>query len=69
VAACWLDRTRPDQIPQGLDDSKKLTAARRADMFARLTHGPHLFNLTHVDVATIDRVGILKATLAAMAEE
>ena len=68
VAACWLDRTRPDQIPEGLDDSKKLTAARRADMFARLTHGPHLFNLTHVDVATIDSIGILKATLAAMAE-
>jgi len=68
VAACWLDRTRPDQIPEGLDDSKKLTAARRADMFARFTHGPHLFNLTHVDVATIDRIGILKATLAAMAE-
>ena len=68
VAACWLDRTRPDQIPEGLDDSKKLTAARRADMFARLTHGPHLFNFTHVDVATIDRIGILKATLAAMAE-
>ena len=68
VAACWLDRTRPDQIPEGLDDSKKLTAARRADMFARLTHGPHLFSLTHVDVATIDRIGILKATLAAMAE-
>ncbi|MEC8661988.1 MAG: ribonuclease HII, partial [Pseudomonadota bacterium] len=54
--------------PEGLDDSKKLTAARRADMFARLTRGPHLFNLTHVDVATIDRIGILKATLAAMAE-
>ena len=68
VAACWLDRTRPDQILEGLDDSKKLTAARRADMFARLTHGPHLFNLTHVDVATIDCIGILKATLAAMAE-
>ena len=33
VAACWLDRTRPDQIPEGLDDSKKLTAARRADIF------------------------------------
>ena len=68
VAACWLDRTRPDHIPDGLDDSKKLSAARRADMFARLTCGPHLFNLTHVDVATIDRIGILKATLAAMAE-
>ena len=68
VAACWLDRTRPDQIPEGLDDSKKLTAARRADMFARLTRRPHLFNLTHVDVATIDHIGILKATLAAMTE-
>ena len=68
VAACWLDRSRPDQIPDGLDDSKKLTATRRADMFALLTRGPHLFNLTHVDVDTIDRMGILKATLAAMAE-
>ena len=68
VAACWLDCTKPQHIPDGLDDSKKLSAARRADMYARLTTGPHIYSLTHVDVATIDRIGLLKATLAAMAD-
>ena len=68
VAACWLDRTQPQHIPDGLDDSKKLSAARRADIYARLTTGPHIYSLTHVDVATIDRIGLLKATLAAMAD-
>ena len=68
VAACWLDRSVPDSIPAGLDDSKKLAAARRAILFEQLTAGPHLYSLRHVDVAVIDREGILKATLAAMAE-
>ena len=68
VAACWLDRTQPQHIPDGLDDSKKLSATRRADMYAHLTTGPHIYSLTHVDVATIDRIGLLKATLAAMAD-
>lgn len=67
IAACWLDVAALSSLPPGLDDSKKLTAAQRARFHAILTAPPHRHAVISVPVETIDRDGILKATLAGMA--
>ncbi len=68
VAAAWLDPDAAADLPPGLDDSKKMTAANRAALHAILTQPPHHHVVLSVPVATIDRDGILKATLGAMAK-
>ena len=67
VAACWLDPEAIPHLPPGLDDSKKLSAPRRAAFHAVLTAPPHRHAVVSVPVAHIDRDGILKATLNGMA--
>ena len=62
AAAVRLD---PDRIPEGLNDSKKLSAPRRAELFesimasADVSHG-------QASVAEIDRLNILRASHLAM---
>ena len=68
VAAAWLDPDAAADLPPGLDDSKKMTVANRAAFHAILTQLPHHHVVLSVPVATIDRDGILKATLGAMAK-
>ena len=66
IAACWLDVSALSPLVPGLDDSKKLTAAQRETFHAVLTAPPHLHAVLSVPVETIDRDGILNATLAGM---
>jgi ribonuclease HII len=64
AAAVVLD---PDSIPAGLNDSKKLTEARREALFALLMqHARVGIGIAHVE--QIDRDNILQATLWAMGE-
>lgn len=52
----------------GLDDSKRLSAARREQWFARLTGDPSVrWASAVVEAAEIDRLNILRATHRAMA--
>jgi ribonuclease HII len=67
VAAAWLHPGAVAALPSGLDDSKKLSSRKRADFHHILTSGPHLHALVSVPVGVIDRDGILRATLDAMA--
>lgn len=67
IAACWLDPAAVAHLPPGLDDSKKLSASRRAAFHAVLTGPPHRHAIVSVPVTVIDRDGILKATLDGMA--
>lgn len=62
AAAVVLDPTR---IPPGLDDSKKLTAARRAVLHDAICACAHV-SVAHATVAEIDRLNILRATHLAM---
>lgn len=62
AAAVVLD---PDRIPPGLNDSKKLTAARRVALAAILRDTcDHC--IVHVSPAEIDALNILQASMAAM---
>ena len=63
AAAVVLD---PDCIPPGLNDSKKLTAARRVAL-AEILRGSCDHCVVHVSPAEIDALNILQASMAAMA--
>lgn len=67
VAAAWLHPAAAADLPPGLDDSKKMSAAKRAAFHAILTRRPHHHAVLLVSVEEIDRDGILRATLAGMA--
>lgn len=62
AAAVILD---PDDLPDGLNDSKKLTPARRAELHDIILAKAEV-GIGIVDVAVIDRDNILQATYAAM---
>lgn len=62
VAAVVLD---PDAIPDGLDDSKRLTAHRRERLF-ELIMARAVVAVATSGAATIDRINIRAATLSAM---
>ena len=62
AAAVVLD---PARIPQGLADSKTLTAARRAALAAELLQVAEV-SIAHATVEEIDRINILQASLLAM---
>jgi len=57
---CYLD---------GIDDSKKLTPKKRSELFLCITEDDAIqYGVAAVDVAVIDRVNILQATILAMLE-
>ena len=62
AAAVILD---PDRIPQGLRDSKLLSAARRAALAVEI-HATALVCIAHATVEEIDRLNILHASMLAM---
>lgn len=57
----------PGWAPAGLDDSKRLAPRRREELFAALRKGAVAWGACAVSAAEIDRLDILRATLAAMA--
>ncbi len=62
AAAVILD---PDNIPAGLDDSKKLSAKRREKLFGEIVASARVA-VAHASVAEIDRLNILRAAHLAM---
>ena len=63
VAAVVL---RPRKRIDGLDDSKKLTAKRREELYARIVDEAVDFSIVEVAVEEIDRINISQATMAGM---
>ncbi len=73
AAAVWLDPAGlPPELSQNLDDSKKLTAGKREDLYAAMCaladrgDGALSMAVGEATVAEIDRLNILQATLLAM---
>jgi ribonuclease HII len=64
VAACILD---PAYIPAGLNDSKKLTAAKREKLFDEILQTSHCA-IVSVSAREIDAINIRAATLKGMSE-
>ncbi len=63
AAAVILD---PQRVPRGLDDSKKLNAAMREKLYARICASAHVA-VAFAPPARIDRDNILQASLWALA--
>ena len=63
VAAVILDDNRPID---GLDDSKKLSAARREILYAQVVATARAWSVVLVEVEEIDRINILQATMTGM---
>lgn len=62
AAAVILD---PDRVPEGLDDSKKLSAARREALFSQIMDRAQV-GVGSASVAEIDSLNILRASHLAM---
>lgn len=63
VAAVILDPSRPIR---GLDDSKKLTEAKREALYARIVDRALAWCVVMIEVEEIDRLNIFHATMAGM---
>jgi len=64
AAACILSPER--EIPKGINDSKKLTAARRDEIAAELKEICVAYAIGSVEAEEIDRINILEATKKSM---
>jgi ribonuclease HII len=53
-------------VPDGLDDSKKLTAKKRESLASEIKEGAIAFAVAEVSAAEIDRINILEASKKAM---
>jgi ribonuclease HII len=63
AAAVILD---PQAVPDGLDDSKNLTPARREELFALIAQSALAIGIASATAAEIDAINIRQATLLAM---
>ena len=64
AAACILDLSKP--LPEGLNDSKKLSAKKREQIAEELRANALAFSIGQVEAEEIDRINILEATKKAM---
>jgi ribonuclease HII len=62
AAAVWLD---PNNIPEGMNDSKKLTAKRREALYDQILAVADV-SIASCSVEEIDEINILQASLRAM---
>lgn len=63
AAAVILD---PQAVPDGLDDSKNLSAARREELFALIAESALAIGVASATATEIDTINIRQATLLAM---
>ena len=63
AAACILD---PDVKILGLDDSKKLTAKKRDELFDKIKENALCYEICRVEADVIDEINILEATKKCM---
>ncbi len=69
AAAAWINPDALDALPPGLNDSKKLSASKRAALFhdlAALPASVFCYAVASRDAAAIDENGILSETFRAM---
>ena len=64
AAACILDPSK--QLPDGLNDSKQLTAKQRSEIAEQLKADALAFAVGQIEADEIDRINILQATKRAM---
>ena len=68
VTALWLSPLAYEQLPDDINDSKKLKPERRAGLATYLQMPPHLHCTVSKDAEVIDQLGVVQTTLMSMAE-
>lgn len=68
VAACvyWPDFDLPTDLITQLDDSKKLSAAKREMLYRKIIHSNAVYGIGQASSKEIDELNILQATFLAM---
>jgi ribonuclease HII len=56
----------PDRVPEGLDDSKRLSPATRERLAGEIREAALAWSVARVEHDEIDRINVLRATLEAM---
>jgi ribonuclease HII len=64
AAACILDLSKP--LPEGLNDSKKISAKKREQIAEELKQNCLAYSIAQIEAEEIDRINILQATKKAM---
>jgi len=64
AAACILDLSKP--IPEGLNDSKKISAKKREILDEEIRASALAFSIAQIEADEIDRINIVQATKKAM---
>ena len=68
ITALWLSPSAYNQLPDDINDSKKIKPLRRVSLADVLQMPPHISYTISRDVHDIDRHGVVKTTLIAMAD-
>lgn len=66
VCAAVIMPMEEDKLIEGIDDSKKLTAKKREELFEKITQTAIAYSIFEVDEECIDRINILNATKEGM---
>lgn len=64
AAACILDLSKP--LPEGLDDSKKISEKKRRQIDEQIRQSAVAFSIAQVEAEEIDEINILQATKKVM---
>ena len=64
AAACILDLSKP--LPEGLNDSKKLSAKKRETIVEEIKQNAVAYSIAQIEAEEIDQINILNATKKAM---
>lgn len=66
VCACVIMPLSDDKIIMGINDSKKLTAKKREELFEKIIETAIDYSIVQIDEKTIDEINILQATKLGM---
>lgn len=68
VCACVIMPLEEDKIIEGINDSKKLTAKKRDELYEKIISTAVAYSIVEVDENCIDEINILNATKKGMKE-
>lgn len=66
VCACVIMPMESDKIIDGINDSKKLSAKKREELYEKIVGTAISFSIVEIDEKTIDKINILQATKLGM---
>lgn len=66
ACVCWPNYQIPDDLSRQINDSKKLSAKKRSELYDLITHSNALIGVGKASAEEIDSLNILQATFLAM---